>query len=163
MNVSDPRLSLCSCACVSPVHHSKLTSWRKRRSLGRDRHAGDGEARGWLGPAMVTNLRRPQACATRRQRSRILRVRCKSGSSCEDDEAKTKDDGREGEAESARGRRGRARRRHVRRNSCSRSAARAAMQVVLLELDKTRAEQGDDVGRFKMADASEMGFGRTLL
>ena len=37
------------------------------------------------------------------------------------------------------------------------------MHVVLLELDETRAEQGDDVGRFKMADASEMGCGRTLL
>ena len=48
---------------------------------------------------------------------------------------------------------------HVRRNSCSRSAARAAMQVVLLELDGTRAEQGDDVGRFKSADAGKRGIG----
>ena len=33
------------------------------------------------------------------------------------------------------------------------------MQVVLLELNQTRAEQGDDVGRFKMADGSVKGFG----
>jgi len=108
---------------------------------------------------MVTDLRRSQAFATRRRRSRMSRVRCESGSSCEDDEAKTEDDGREGEAEIARGRRDRAQRRHVRRNSCSRSVVRATMQVVLLELDDTRAEQGDDVGRFKMADTSEKGFG----
>ena len=77
----------------------------------------------------------------------MSRVRCESCSSCEDNKAKIEDDGREGEAEGARGRHSRVRRRHVRRYSCSRSAARAAMQVVLLELNETRAEQGDDLRR----------------
>ena len=104
-------------------------------------------------------MRRSQACAIRRQRTGILRVRCESGLSCEDSEAKTEDDGREGEDESARRRRSRAQRRPSRRASCSRGAARAAMRVVLLELDGTRAEQGDDLGRFKLADAGKRGIG----
>ena len=87
---------------------------------------------------------------------------CESSSSCDDDEEKIEDDGQEGVAEGAHTRRDGARRRHCRRLSCSRSAARAAMRgygVVLLELVGTRARQGDDVGQFKMADANDKGFG----
>jgi hypothetical protein len=40
-----------------------------------------------------------------------------------------------------------------------RGAVRAAVRVVLLELDGTRAEQGDDVGRFTSADAGKRGIG----